>query len=99
MHAADHASAVHAATDASAMPAAAHASTHASTMPAAASATPAAATCERRWRKCNRCGKRTRDEATKNPVVHPESSVLEFAATNFRRENTTSRAKSSGEFK
>jgi hypothetical protein len=70
MHAADHASAVHAATDASAMP-------------AAASATPAAATCERRWRKCNRCGKRTRDEATKNPVVHPESSVLELPRRTF----------------
>jgi hypothetical protein len=81
------------------MPAASHAS---STMPAAATAT--AAACERRWRKRKRRGKRTRDEATKNPVVHPESSVVEFPWSNcrdeFRREKkTTSRAKGSREFK
>jgi hypothetical protein len=52
------------------MPAASHAT---STMPAAA-----AAACEHRWRKRKRRGKRTRDEATKNPVVHPESSVVEL---------------------
>jgi hypothetical protein len=67
-------------------------------MPAAA---PAAA-CERRWRKRERRGKRTRDEATKNPVVHPESSVVEFPWSNcrdeFRREKTTSRANGCREF-
>jgi hypothetical protein len=90
-----HASTAHA----SAMPAAAHTSApHASAMPAATTTT-ATAACERRRAKRKRRGKRTRDEATKNPVVHPESSVVELPRRSRRERKTTSRANGSRDFK
>jgi hypothetical protein len=67
-------------------------------MPAAAATTTTAA-CERRRAKRKRRGKRTRDEATKNPVVHPESSVVELPRRSRRERKTTSRANGSRDFK
>src|SRR5216684_5509554 len=50
-------------------------------VPTAEAAAMAATASERRGRKSKRRSKRTRDEATKELVVHPNSSVVEFAAT------------------
>jgi hypothetical protein len=46
--------------------------------PTASAAATTTAACEDGRGQRKRCGKRTRDEATKNPVVHPESSVVEL---------------------
>jgi len=50
-------------------------------VPTSEAAAMAATASERRGRKSKRRSKRTRDEATKELVVHPNSSVVEFAAT------------------
>ena len=69
MRASAHAAGMHPASHAAAM----HATAHTATM-AAATATTAS---ERRWRKGKRRSERTRDEATKDLVIHPNSSVVE----------------------
>src|ERR1700737_2314186 len=68
-----HAAEVHA----SAHAAGTHASSHAAAMPAA-TATTTSVKGKRRRSKGNRRTKRTRDEVSKELVVHPNSSVVEL---------------------
>jgi hypothetical protein len=90
-HAAAHASDMHSATPAAGMhaathPAAVHAAAHTATVHAtahaatvAAAATTAATPSECRWHKRKRRRERTRNEASKDPAGHPNSSsVIEW---------------------
>ena len=75
------------------------AATEVPTAEAAAMATTAAAS-ERRWGKSKGRSKRARDEATNELLVHRNSSVVEFAATDARRKKkTTKRPKGCNDFK
>jgi len=72
MHPATHAAAMHPASHAAAM----HAATHTATMHAASHATAATTPSEHRRRKGKRRSERTRNEATKDSVVHRNSSSV-----------------------
>jgi hypothetical protein len=81
MHAAAPAAAVHPSSHAHSSMTACHAHSSMTASHAAAmtsSATTTAATRECRWRQGKRHTKCTRDQATKNPVVHRDSSLVEL---------------------
>src|SRR5690349_12461247 len=77
-----HATAVPSTAHAAAVPPAAHAAVH----PTAH----AAATGEHRWRQGKHCAKRSRDNPTQEPLVHPNSSSVDIAATDIAARRTRS---------
>jgi hypothetical protein len=98
MHPAAHAAAMHSASHAmhpASHAAAVHSTSHAAAM-AATTTTSAASEC--RWRQSKRRTERTRDQATQELVVHPNSSVLN-SFDGRRRKKTTSKPKGSNDFK
>jgi len=82
---ATHATGVHPASHAAGVHPASHA--------AAATMTATATTSERRRRNSERRSQRTRDEAIQDPVVHPNSSVLNCSDHNVAKRKTTNTPK------
>jgi len=82
MHTAIHGATMHPATHAAAM----HPATDAATV-AATTTTTAASEC--RWHKDKRGRERTRNEASKDPAVHPDSSSVTEWPRRCRRTKTT----------